>query len=193
MSHCVLGTNRDHVRRAPPCRSWYLSVENVVCRYPGKQGSKETHDASYSRMLNGLTLTRDQELERTLENLSLEELSKFEWEFNNNYVVSAATKRSPFKRGLLGRKTSFATTLPLGALCLPGLRWILRIHHLNDDESTRYLLREYILSAWNVAQKFSKFLDETNPRAVVVFNGQFYPEATARYVAQKRGHASHHS
>ncbi len=77
--------------------------------------------------------------------------------------------------------------IPLGSLCLPGLRWILRIHHLNDDENTRYLLREYILSAWNVAQKFSKFLDETNPRAVVVFNGQFFPEATARYVAQKRG------
>jgi hypothetical protein len=78
-------------------------------------------------------------------------------------------------------------SIPLGPLCLPGLRWILRIHHLNDDESTRYLLREYILSAWNVAQKFSKFLDETSPRAVVVFNGQFYPEATARYIAQKRG------
>jgi hypothetical protein len=77
--------------------------------------------------------------------------------------------------------------IPLGALCLPGLRWVLRIHHLNDDENTRYLLREYILSAWNVAQKFSDFLDQTQPRAVVVFNGQFYPEATARYIAQKRG------
>lgn len=77
--------------------------------------------------------------------------------------------------------------LPLGALCLPGLRWVLRIHHLEDDENTRYLLREYILSAWNVAQKFSNFLDETNPRAVVVFNGQFFPEATARHIAQKRG------
>ena len=48
-------------------------------------------------------------------------------------------------------------------------------------------IREYILSAWNVAQKFSKFLDETKPRAVIVFNGQFFPEATARYVAQQRG------
>jgi hypothetical protein len=38
-----------------------------------------------------------------------------------------------------------------------------------------------------VAQKFSRFLDETNPRAVIVFNGQFFPEATARYVAQQRG------
>ncbi len=77
--------------------------------------------------------------------------------------------------------------VPLGPLCLPGLRWVLRIHHLNDDENTRYLLREYILSAWNVVQKFSDFLDQTQPRAVVVFNGQFYPEATARYLAQKRG------
>jgi hypothetical protein len=58
---------------------------------------------------------------------------------------------------------------------------------LNDDENTRYLLREYIISAWNIAQKFSKFLDETNPRAVIVFNGQFFPEATAKYIAQKRG------
>jgi hypothetical protein len=77
--------------------------------------------------------------------------------------------------------------IPLGPLCLPGLRWILRIHHLDDDENTRYLLREYILSAWNVARKFSDFLDRTQPRAVLVFNGQFFPEATARWVAQKRG------
>lgn len=77
--------------------------------------------------------------------------------------------------------------VPLGKLCLPGLRWILRIHHLDDDENTRYLLREYILSAWNVAVKFSDFLDQTQPRAVIVFNGQFFPEATARFIAQKRG------
>jgi hypothetical protein len=80
--------------------------------------------------------------------------------------------------------------IPLGALCLPGLRWILRIHHLNDDENTRYLLREYILSAWNVSQKFADFLDRTQPRAVVVFNGQFYPEATARWFAQNAECAS---
>jgi len=100
---------------------------------------------------------RDAQLAKTIENLSISELMTFEWE-----------------------------NIPLGALCLPGLRWVLRIHHLNDDESTRYLLREYILSAWNVTQKFSKLLDETSPRAVVIFNGQFFPEATARYIAQKR-------
>ena len=78
-------------------------------------------------------------------------------------------------------------SLPLGALCLPGLRWVLRIHHLTDDEPTRHLLREYILSAWNVARQFGEFLDRTQPRAVVVFNGQFFPEATARFIAQRRG------
>ncbi|MBK9924187.1 MAG: hypothetical protein IPP66_02750 [Anaerolineales bacterium] len=101
---------------------------------------------------------RDEEIANAVAKLSVPELTTFEWQ-----------------------------GVPLGALCLPGLRWILRIHHLDDDENTRYLLREYILSAWNVAQKFTKFLDETNPRAVIVFNGQFFPEATARYIAQKRG------
>jgi hypothetical protein len=77
--------------------------------------------------------------------------------------------------------------IPLGALVLPGLRWILRRHHLSDDEKTRFFLREYILSAWNVLRKFELFLDEVRPRAVVVFNGQFYPEAVARWAARRRG------
>ncbi len=82
--------------------------------------------------------------------------------------------------------------IPLGLLCLPGLRWILRIHHLNDDESTRYLLREYILSAWNIAQQFSDFLDRTQPRVVVVFNGQFYPGSDrAVYRPEARGTRRH--
>ncbi len=101
---------------------------------------------------------RDPELASQIEKLSVPELSTFQFQ-----------------------------GIPLGPLCLPGLRWILRIHHLSDDEATRYLLREYVLSAWNVARQFSKFLDETDPRLVIVFNGQFFPEATARYLAQQRG------
>jgi hypothetical protein len=101
---------------------------------------------------------RDETLSKAMTGLSILELTRLEWE-----------------------------GIPLGALCLPGLRWILRIHHLNDDENTRYLLREYILSAWNIARQFADFLDRTRPRVVVVFNGQFYPEATARYVAKRRG------
>lgn len=101
---------------------------------------------------------RDPELVTRISALSVPELMTFEWK-----------------------------TLPLGALCLPGLRWVLRIHHLNDDENTRYLFREYIFSAWNVARKFADVLDQTQPRVVVVFNGQFFPEATARYIAHQRG------
>ncbi len=101
---------------------------------------------------------RDGELENVIRDLTVDQLSTFQFQ-----------------------------GIPLGALCLPGLRWILRIHHLEDDENTRYLLREYILSAWNVAREFSDFLDRTQPRLVIVFNGQFFPEATARTIAQKRG------
>jgi hypothetical protein len=156
MSHCVLGTHRDNVRKAPPCKSCIYQSRTL---YTGIQENMETGKqvTDHSSQVKWFDYQRDQELAVVIENLPLQNLMNFEWQ-----------------------------NIPLGALCLPGLRWILRIHHLNDDEPTRYLLREYILSAWNVAQKFSKFLDETNPRAVVLFNGQFYPEATARYIAQKR-------
>jgi len=108
--------------------------------------------------VNWFNFQRDEKLSKAAAILPIEELMRFVWE-----------------------------KIPLGALCLPGLRWVLRVHHLNDDEATRYLFREYILSAWNVAQKFDALLEQTQPRAVLVFNGQFFPEATARYVAHKRG------
>ena len=157
MSHCVLGTNRDHVQKTPPCKSCIHQSQTL---YAGIQENMETgrpaiHHTSHVEWFD---YQRNVQLAAAIDNLSLQDLMNFKWQ-----------------------------NIPLGALCLPGLRWILRIHHLNNDEPTCYLLREYILSAWNVVQKFSKFLDETNPRAVIVFNGQFFPEATARYIAQKRG------
>jgi len=168
MSHCVLGTNRKNVHKAPPCKSCVYQSKTL---YTGANP-------------HWFTFERDKELERVLENLSVDELSKYE------YVIASheAAKQSPRNEEIASSQSALlAMTLPLGSLCLPGLRWILRVHDLIDDESTRYLYREYILSAWNVAQKFLRFLDETKPRAVIVFNGQFFPEATARYVAQKRG------
>lgn len=72
--------------------------------------------------------------------------------------------------------------MPLGQLALPSLRWILRRHHLNDDERTRYLFRQYILSAWSIAEQFRQMLASVQPQAVVLFNGMFYPEAAARWV-----------
>ncbi len=151
MSHCVLGTNRDEVRKLPPCRSCIYQSKTL---YAGVLSNVEGQRSQ----VRWFEFGRDTQLAKAVEHLSLKDLMTFSWQ-----------------------------NIPLGPLCLPGLRWILRIHHLNDDEPTRYLLREYILSAWNVAEKFSKLLNETNPRAVVVFNGQFYPEATARYLARKRG------
>jgi hypothetical protein len=155
MSHCVLGTNRDHVRKAPPCKSCIYQSRTLYSDVPSYQFTNLPVPNSH---VHWFSYQRDPQLAMAIEHLPLHSLMAFEWQ-----------------------------GLPLGTLCLPGLRWILRIHHLKDDESTRYLLREYILSAWNVAQKFSEFLDQTQPRAVVVFNGQFYPEATARYLARKRG------
>ena len=162
MSHCVLGTNRDNVRKAPPCKSCiyqsmtlYTGVPDARSPIPNSQFTNSQFTASH---VHWVDYQQDAQLATAIEHLSLPSLMAFEWH-----------------------------GIPLGTLCLPGLRWILRIHHLNDDEATRYLLREYILSAWNIAQKFADVLDQTQPRAVVVFNGQFYPEATARYLAQKRG------
>lgn len=104
------------------------------------------------------TLQRDEDLARAMAALSLEELLAFEWQ-----------------------------EFPLGRLVLPSLRWILRIHHLQDDEGTRYLAREYMLSAFSVVRQFSDLIERTNPLAVVVFNGMFYPEAAARWIAQRKG------
>jgi len=77
--------------------------------------------------------------------------------------------------------------IPLGALVLPAIRWRLRRLTLVDDEPTRILYREYILSAWNIATQFTTLLERTKPQAVVVFNGQVYPEATAIWVANRTG------
>jgi len=166
MSKCVLGTNRDNPQKEMPCKSCvtqsralYAGLESDG--YVPKSGmppNLQKQASGFQSIVNWFDFQRDPELISLISSLSVSELSTFHFQ-----------------------------DVPLGALCLPGLRWILRIHHLDDDEKTRYLLREYILSAWNVAVKFGKFLDEANPRAVVVFNGQFFPEATARFIAQKRG------
>lgn len=78
-------------------------------------------------------------------------------------------------------------SLPLGKLTLPSLRWIMRAHHLNDTDEIRFLFREFILSAWSVANQFLAVLDRVTPVSVVVFNGQTYPEATVKHIAQKNG------
>jgi hypothetical protein len=78
-------------------------------------------------------------------------------------------------------------SLPLGVLILPSLRWRLRIKTLTDDQATRFICREFMLSAWNVARKFSILLENIKPQAVVLFNGMHFPEATAAWLCRQRG------
>jgi hypothetical protein len=103
-------------------------------------------------------LRKDEGLEAEIAGLNMEQLSGFEF-----------------------------AGLPLGALTLPTMRWVLRRHHLVDDEAHRALYRHYIRSAWSVAGAFNQVADELDPRMVIVFNGQFFPEATVRHLAQQRG------
>jgi len=118
-----------------------------------------------------LTFQDNPQLRDTLASLSLGELMGFEY---------------PMPENLQGSFQA-STLVPLGQLVLPAIRWVLRRHHLPDDEPTRFLFTHYILSAYQLAQSFSILLDQTSPQAVVVFNGQFFPEATARWLALQRG------
>jgi hypothetical protein len=161
MSRCVLGTNRDHVENPPPCGSCIDQSETLYASVP----TAGDHDAASA--LHWFGFLRDSELEQALGGLDLARLREFAW----------PPAELPAQ----------AVPLPLGQLCLPGLRWALRRHQLRDDEGTRFLLREYMLSAWNIAREFDSFLDDRNPRAIVVFNGQFFPEAVARHLALRRG------
>lgn len=109
-------------------------------------------------MLRGFEVYKDDRLEEKMARLNLPQLTAFTFE-----------------------------GMPLGALVLPTMRWVLRRHNLPDDDAHRDLYRHYIRSAWSVADAFGKVMNEVNPRMVIVFNGQFFPEATVRYLAHKRG------
>jgi Capsule polysaccharide biosynthesis protein len=107
-----------------------------------------------------------------LRGLSLDGLMAFEFQLADEAASS---------------EISVQSALPLGQLVLPSMRWVLRRHHLLDDVPTRSLYQKYILSAYHVAEEFSTLLDKTSPQAVVLFNGQFFPESTARWVAAQHG------
>jgi hypothetical protein len=104
-----------------------------------------------------------------------------------DYSEDAALRKQIADRSLHQLQSIDFGGLPLGELVLPGLRWALRRNDLVDDEGTRLLMREYILSAHNVAREFEAYLESVKPQAVIVFNGIMFPEATARQVAQQRG------
>ncbi len=112
---------------------------------------------------------RDEDLAAELSELDIESLSRFEY---------TKIKGSLITPGL---------SLPLGKLVMPSARWALRRHNLDDDEPTRHLLVEYLLSAYHIALEFSAYIDQVKPSAVVVFNGMMYPEAVVRWISLTRG------
>ncbi len=75
--------------------------------------------------------------------------------------------------------------IPFGQIVLPSIRWRMRCHHLNEDKTTLVLFREFIESAYWVGREFEILLEREKPAAVLVFNGQMFPEAMARYMAQR--------
>jgi hypothetical protein len=163
MSRCVLGTDRDDPSKQPPCRSCVYQSKTLYTGIPvhplsSSPVGRKTGKLDNRTTVSWLTFERNAELEAAVKDLRLTDLMTFAWQ-----------------------------GIPLGQLVLPGLRWILRRHNLIDDDATRFFLREYILSAFNLAGRFERFLKQTQPQVVVVFNGQFYPEATAKWVAKKRG------
>jgi len=115
------------------------------------------------------TYQEDAELVRSLAQLDLASLCDFSY---------------PIK---LSKNAASTVDIPLGNIVLPSLRWALRRHHLPDDENTRGLLRDYISSAYSIAQRFVALLHKLSPRAVVIFNGSTYPEAIVRWVSMKSG------
>lgn len=117
------------------------------------------------------TYQRDEALERELQDLSLEQLLAFE------KTLPASTQGN----------LPLADPLPLGRLVLPSLRWRLRLQSLQDDEPTRKLCREFMLSAWNVGGEFLQLLESIQPQAAVLFNGMHFPEATAAWLCTRLG------
>jgi hypothetical protein len=110
---------------------------------------------------------RDPVLSAALEGLNVAALSAFE------YPLPLSGGEAPL--------------IPLGRLVLPSIRWALRRHTLPEDQPTRYLLREYLLSAYSVAGEFAALLRRVQPQAALIFNGILYPEAAAHWVAQQMG------
>jgi capsule polysaccharide modification protein KpsS len=131
--------------------------DNVETLPPCKECRAQSHQLYANSEVCWFDYQADPQIEQMIQGLSLGELQQFQYQ-----------------------------GVDLGGVVLPSVRWILRRYHLFDDEPTRFLYRQYILSAWNVGRQFAFLLDKAKPQAVVVFNGQFFPEAMAKQVATSR-------
>lgn len=140
--------------------------EDYTRRPPCEQCIAQTRLLTRAFETHWFTFQSTPSLMNNLENLSVSELA--EVDFN-------------------GEELGFTESIPLGSLVLPSLRWALRRYHLPDDAPTRYLFRQYILSAYNIIVQFNALLEKEQPQICLIFNGIMYPEATARWVALQKG------
>jgi hypothetical protein len=114
---------------------------------------------------------RDESLDSTLKTMTLAELVHYDQPLPDPWLSSSKSLAS----------------LPMGALILPSLYWRMRRQTLEDNEPTRFLCREFILSAWNVAVEFHDLLENIKPQSVVLFNGLQFPEAVAAWLCRRYG------
>ncbi len=147
-----------------------VNRENYYAAPPCQACIRQSKRIYYGADVHWAGFHVDEDLENVLSHLNVEQLASFEREYT----------------------FTLQSTIPLGKLILPAVRWTLRRHTLPDDEPTRYLMRSFIVSAYSIAQEFGRCLDETRQRfsldpTAVIFNGIMYPEATARWVAQQLG------
>ena len=157
---CVLGTNREDYTAPPPCE-------------PCIAQSRRLYVGASVRWFDYHEVP---ELAKALSSLNIDALSSFVYDPSLNTPHPGRKERSfPL------------SPIPLGTLVLPSIRWALRRHTLPDDEPTRYLLRQYILSAYSIAVDFAALLADAKPQSAVIFNGIMYPEATARWVCRQLG------
>ncbi len=157
---CVLGTDRADYTSRPPC-------ETCVAQSQRFYHGADARTFGYQP---------DPYLEAALQGLNVEELSRF------TYTIPLDPSLTPTPL-----PPSSLPPVPLGSLILPSIRWALRRHTLPDDEPTRYLLRQYILSAYRVVVEFASLLEQVQPQTAVIFNGALYPEAAARWTARQMG------
>jgi len=108
--------------------------------------------------VQGFTYSQDDDLAHALADLNVDQLAAFTYQ-----------------------------QLAYGAIVLPSVRWCKRRHNLQDDETTRTLFREFILSAHHIRREFLALVERSDPQAVIIFNGLMFPEAIVKLTAQERG------
>lgn len=77
--------------------------------------------------------------------------------------------------------------VPVGELCATSARWVLGRQNLDSSFDVQPVLARFMESAVAVADSLEAEIVAERPRCIVLFNGGFFPEGTARAVALEHG------